>query len=565
MSHLSLLIKLRIRMLRNSGNAINSGGRLKVGVVVFFCSLLVGMLFTAMRYGFIYLGQYPDFQEIMSRYLFSMYFLTMLLMLTFSNAVIAFGGLYRSRETHLLMSLPLRPCTIYTFKTLETVLFSSWAFLVLGLPLLTAYGLYGSAQPVHLSFYPAALALMLPFTLIPAAAGTTISMLLTRFFPRRTKKVIGLFVASLAIACLGIGGYLAWSSGVLKQQLTIDNAFMQNVFDKFSFSQNSWSPNYWISEGIMAARDLNWSLVNFYLAMLVSTAFFLWMLGDVIASYIYSASFSRCSSSPTRKLYKVGGWLDRLAGKFSRISPITSRLLVKDIRTFVRDPVQWSQVLIFFGLLFIYALNLRNLGYQRIVTDYMKNQGWLNFVAFANLAAAGLTLATLTTRFVFPLISMEGKRLWILALLPIKRSRLLLGKYAFSLGGSLIVVLPLVLVSAWMLETSAGLTWIHVITALGMCLGLPGIAVGLGALFPDYNSDTPAKVVSGFGGTLCLVISLGYVALLVTSIGALCWWHTRNSNNMILPLAATGATIVSLLVSIIPMWAGCKAINNAEL
>ncbi len=565
MSHLSMLIKLRIQMLRNSSNTINSGGRLKVAVVIFFCSLLVGMLFTAMRYGFIYLGKYPDFQEIMSRYLFSMYFLTMLLMLTFSNAVIAFGSLYRSRETHLLMSLPLRPCTIYTFKTLETVAFSSWAFLVLGLPLLSAYGLYGSAQPVHWSFYPATAALMLPFTIIPAAAGTTISMLLTRFFPRRTKKVIGLFIATLAIACLGIGGYLAWSAGVLKQQLTIDDAFMQNVFDKFSFSQNSWSPNYWISEGIMAARALNWSLVGFYLAMLVSTAFFLWMLGDVIANTIYSTSFSRCSSSPTRKLYKVGGWLDRLAGNFSRISPITSRLLVKDIRTFIRDPVQWSQVLIFFGLLFIYALNLRNLGYQRIVTDYMKNQGWLNFVAFANLAAAGLTLATLTTRFVFPLVSMEGKRLWILALLPVRRSRLLLGKYAFSLGGSLIVVLPLVLVSAWMLETSAGLTWIHLITGLGMCLGLPGIAVGLGALFPDYNADTPAKVVSGFGGTLCLVISLAFVTLLVTSIGALCWWHTRSNANLILPLAATAATIASLLAAIIPMWAGCIAINKAEL
>ena len=34
-------------------------------------------------------------------------------------------------------------------------------------------------------------------------------------------------------------------------------------------------------------------------------------------------------------------------------------------------------------------------------------------ISYLNLAACALTLSTLTTRFVFPQFSLEGRRLWI--------------------------------------------------------------------------------------------------------------------------------------------------------
>ena len=40
-------------------------------------------------------------------------------------------------------------------------------------------------------------------------------------------------------------------------------------------------------------------------------------------------------------------------------------LLLKDLRTFCRDPAQWSQFLIFFGLLAFYFLNIPRLGLRR--------------------------------------------------------------------------------------------------------------------------------------------------------------------------------------------------------
>lgn len=45
---------------------------------------------------------------------------------------------------------------------------------------------------------------------------------------------------------------------------------------------------------------------------------------------------------------------------------------------------------------------------------------------------------------------------------------------------------------------------------------LCGLSVGLGALFPNFKEDNPSKIVSGFGGTLCLVASFLYIVLFIT-------------------------------------------------
>jgi ABC-2 type transport system permease protein len=564
------LADARLRMFGHVVTNLRRGGAFKFLVVTVFGILLVGMLFQTITFGFRFMRGYPEFQAVLVGYLFSVYFLTMLLMLVFSNAVISLGALYRSPETQLLMSFPLEARTVYAYKVSESLAFSSWAFLVLGGPLLAAYGLYGGMERAHWSFYPAAALLMLPFVFIPASVGAMLSVLLARFFPRRPGKALGLFFAAAAAVCLIWGVYLGIRTGLLEQDAMVNEAFVQQIMDSLAFSRSPWAPSNWLADGLLAAAGQNWTEAAFDFGLLVATAFFLWMLGDFAAEKLYAASYSRSVGAGGRRLYRVGGALDRLGQRAARFAPITARLIVKDVRTFTRDPVQWSQVLIFFGLLFIYIANLRNLGYQRFLLEHIQNLRWTNFVAFTNLAAAGLTLATLTTRFVFPMISMEGRRFWILSLLPVRRSRLLLGKYLFSLGGSLLLIVPLVLLGAWMLGTPARMASIHMLTALCLCLGLPGIAVGMGAVFPNYREESPAKIVSGFGGTLCLVLSIAFVGLLVLGIGLYCQRHIAMSEGGIdlsgpalAAMLAAGAA--SVLVTVVPLSLGCWAINRAEL
>ena len=104
-------------------------------------------------------------------------------------------------------------------------------------------------------------------------------------------------------------------------------------------------------------------------------------------------------------------------------------LILKDLRTFRRDPAQWSQFLIFFGLLGFYFLNIPRLGYARA-----DRPSWRNLVSFLNLSVTALILSTFTSRFIFPLLSLEGRNFWVLGLFPLRREQILWGKFVFSVG-----------------------------------------------------------------------------------------------------------------------------------
>ena len=80
---------------------------------------------------------------------------------------------------------------------------------------------------------------------------------------------------------------------------------------------------------------------------------------------------------------------------------------------FWRDTTQWAQSLMLFGLLAVYIFNLRHFSQQ------LTNPFWVHLVSFLNLGACALNLATLTTRFVYPQFSLEGRRLWIVGLAPL--------------------------------------------------------------------------------------------------------------------------------------------------
>jgi ABC-2 type transport system permease protein len=137
-------------------------------------------------------------------------------------------------------------------------------------------------------------------------------------------------------------------------------------------------------------------------------------------------------------------------------------------------------------------------------------------ISYLNLAASSLTLSTLTTRFVFPQFSLEGRLLWLIGLAPIGLRKVLLQKFWTSVFTTTVITVSLMITSSLILH----MPWLRVgFFALAIALmsaTLSGLSVGLGALFPNFKEDNPSKIVSGFGGTLCLVASFLYTTLFVT-------------------------------------------------
>src|SRR5207244_5461558 len=141
----------------------------------------------------------------------------------------------------------------------------------------------------------------------------------------------------------------------------------------------------------------------------------------------------------------------------------------KDFRTFRRDPAQWAQILIFLGLAVLYFSNVRQFYEQDIGRPFQ------NGISLLNLTATAFLMCAYTGRFIFPLLSLEGRKFWILGLLPLHRDRLLWGKFVFSAAGGLVAAEFLVIVSDLLLGLPAAGVALHALTAAAVALGLSGL------------------------------------------------------------------------------------------
>ena len=262
----------------------------------------------------------------------------------------------------------------------------------------------------------------------------------------------------------------------------------------------------------------------------------------------------RSGTRPNRR--PSAGRLEKIVGALFWLKRDTRALVVKDLRMFWRDTTQWGQSVMLFGLLGVYIINLRNFTHQ------LTSPFWVNLVAFLNLGVCALNLASVTTRFVFPQFSLEGRRLWIVGLAPMGLARVVKIKFWLASALSLAVTCGLILLSCYLLKMS----WDRVLffgAVIGvMTFALNGLAVGLGVLYPNLQEANPNKIVSGFGGTLCFVLSSFYIlaAVLLLLWGA-AGWHARADWAV---AGIAGFVLLSVAIGWLPLKLGLRQLKNFE-
>jgi ABC-2 type transport system permease protein len=153
----------------------------------------------------------------------------------------------------------------------------------------------------------------------------------------------------------------------------------------------------------------------------------------------------------------------------------------------------------------MYSSNLRHLGYD------LQNPFWTLVISHLNLLVCCLALSTLTTRFVFPQFSMEGQRLWILGLSPLPLERVMSLKLRLIAGVLALLTTLLVVMSSVSLQLPLRRAVFFCGAVILQSYGLTAMSLSLGALLPNFREPNPARVISGFGGTLCLIGSFLYI------------------------------------------------------
>jgi ABC-2 type transport system permease protein len=273
------------------------------------------------------------------------------------------------------------------------------------------------------------------------------------------------------------------------------------------------------------------------------------------------------SGSAESKTVKAVQWqtspVDTLLSSFTFLHPVTRALLMKDLKIFWRDTSQWSQLLMLGALLIIYFFNIRNLPLDNI---YLKN-----LVSFLNLGLAGFVLAALGSRFVYPTTSLEGESFWVLHSAPLDYRRFLLEKFFLFLFPLIGLAEVLVVVSNLLLKVDSYMMGLSVITIFFITLGLTGLGVGMGALYPKFINENPAQIATSLGGILYMICSLGYIGLIIVLEARPVYVHFseqlffRSIGGVEVYLCYGIALLISLVVTILPIRIGISALKNLEL
>jgi ABC-2 type transport system permease protein len=524
----------------------------------------VGVGYWLFHAGLDYLHNFPLVGTLLSQRILFLIFGFFFVMLMFSNLIIGYSTLFRNRETMWFLSLPVAHKNVYRWKFLEALVVSSWALIFLSAPLMLAYGRVHGVSP---AFYLQIAIVYLPFVVIPAVFGSGAIVLLVRFLGKRWVKRTVIVVGVIAVLSVIFGVKpVSDTDAVSTEEVLTFHQLLKHT----RLSVNPYLPSAWLANSVYHWGEGMSRQGVFFFLLLLSNALMALLIGfEVIGRAFYGSWVAALSSRAERfqrkaEAKKARGSrrtpLEVVLDLFRPICRSSVALTLKDIRLFWRDPAQWIQFMIFFGLLCIYVLNLRNVAFN------FQNPFWEVMISYLNLAASALTLSTLTTRFVFPQFSLEGRRLWIIGLAPLGLTRVLVQKFVLSCSVALTITVSLMIVSSLLLNLAWGDVIKFACAIALMSASLSGLAVGLGALFPNFREDNPSKIVSGFGGTLCLVISFIYITLFVALLAAP---DLKKVAGLKLPVPdpflLIGAVMLSLCVLLFPMAAAAERVKRLEI
>ncbi|MCD6163699.1 MAG: hypothetical protein J7K40_14960 [candidate division Zixibacteria bacterium] len=515
-------------------------------------------------YIFNYLSGLHDIGYLLMDKILSIGFLAIFIMLVISNIVTAISTLYRSHETANYFSTPASHLEIFTVRFIDNILYSTWGVLLLGIPIILAYGMvrgfswWGYAVEI--------LCVLIPFIVIPACLGVLFIIIINLLSKYISPRAIFVMLVSAAVITVILYIKLGQPSS-LTHNVFADWRVLNRFMGSLAATSFPYLPSFWVSETLkyLAGEERSNYAVHF-LALIVSTAFLLRLVFVIAKNYYYKSwqdSVELQTTSPVKsqkkwnlpQFFKLPGWLP----------PDFRSVLAKDLKLFIREPSQWAQFSVLLVLLIVYLVNLRHF------PNNQSDKFWGTVISFANFAFTGFILATLSVRFVFPNISLEGKSFWAITSSPMPLRRLFWEKFWLAFIIFLLIAEVLALISNLMLGLGGYMMIISFFSILLMSISLTSLSVGMGAIFPTFEEPNPGRIASSLGGMITTVISLIYVGLMVIILALPTYHYSAYiiDGSIYFPkqeffIAGIMILVLNLTTTIIPIKMGLKSLSARE-
>jgi len=304
--------------------------------------------------------------------------------------------------------------------------------------------------------------------------------------------------------------------------------------------------------------------------LLASTAAAFFVVGATLHGRFHRPGFTRAQEGAERKEGRVRSrFLERA---LHTLPARTRELVAKEVRVFFRDTTQWSQLVLLAVLVAVYVYNIQVLP---LYTGEQVSFFLVNAVSFLNLGLAGFVVAAIAARFVFPAMSLEGRMMWLLRSSPVDVRSLFWTKYWVGTLPLLCVSVPLIIITNLVLDVSPFILALTTATMVGLTLGLTSLALGFGALFPNYETENVAEIPTSFGGLLFMMSAVTYLAIVVVLEAWPVYGFLSGRAGDVAPtgggeglipivLGLGGAVAITVAAILVPLSAGIRRVRSAD-
>jgi ABC-2 type transport system permease protein len=520
-----------------------------VGVLV-FTAVLAGAFWLTWQ-----LSTYAELGDYLLRLGLSWLFLTFLSFLAFSGVVTALSTFFLSDDLKLLMATPIAPRRLFYARFAQTIGQASWMVIVFLVPVVAGVGL---ARCVGPQFYVAAALTIAPFAIIPVAVGTGVTLVLVNVFPARRARDILMLMGLLFAA--GIVVLLR----VIQPERLMRVESLPDITGFFADLQTPLTvllPSFWAGEALFTSLQggRDW----LHGGALWTTALGLTVLLGAACERWHFTGYSKSQEARKARFTRLA-WLEALV-RILPLSTVRRHLLIKDVKVFLRDVSQWSQLLLLLALVLVYLYNFRVLDLERV--PYMSGIV-KNVYALINLGMAGFVMSTIAVRFVFPAVSSEGAAFWIVRTAPVALRDFLWSKFWTGWVPVLALTETLTILANEFLGIDPFLKVVSAIAIFFMSLALVGLATGLGARYPRFNAENPTQVAGSYGGVMFMVLAVLFVIVACALVGwpsSVYLWHRARG----VPLSSVQQWTVALsfgagiVLSLLTWWWGLRSGGRA--
>ena len=485
--------------------------------------------------------------------------LSFISILVLSNVITALSSFFLAKDLDLLVSAPIDWLRLYLAKLLETTINSSWMVALLAVPLFTAYGvIYHGGW--FFAFY--AILVMVPLLILPAVTGSALTLVLVNIFPaRRTRDLLSIIALGAA------AGVILLFRMIRPEQLARPEGF-RNLLEFIAVLRTPTSPfmpSEWATRAIMGWLHGPFDFQPVILLWSTAAAFV--TVGAILHWRLYAPGFTKAQEGAERFI-RGGFWRWSLGRVMSPLSVAKREFVLKDIRLFFRDTTQWSQLILLGVLVVVYIFNIKVLPlHQGEQVGFFS----VTLVSFLNLGLAGFVLTSIAARFIFPAVSLEGRQMWLLRSSPLDLKALLWSKYWVGTVPLLVLALILTGVTNFLLQASAFMMVLSLITITALTLAIGALALGFGTLYPQFETENAAQIPTSFGGLVFMMTTIALLAAVVGGLSQIVYPYVRavyEGHPVVVTLRMITSTVLVALICVaataIPLWLARRKMEEFE-